>query len=51
MYLVSTNVGAPKLEANVVVPNSIGYHIPATIYVDFSNTGDVAMPAPIRDQM
>jgi len=39
--------GEAKLEANIVVPDAIGYHIPAVIYVEYSNAGNLAMPAPI----
>jgi RHS repeat-associated protein len=39
--------GAAKLETKVIVPNPIGYHIASTIYVQYSNTGTVAMPAPL----
>ena len=39
--------GEAKLKTNVVLPSSLGYHMPATLYVEYSNTGDVAMPAPL----
>ncbi len=39
--------GEPNLVTNVIVPNPIGYHIASTIYVEYSNTGNVAMPAPL----
>src|SRR5205085_3599064 len=41
------NGGQAHLTTEVIVPNPIGLHIAATIYVRYSNTGDVAMPAPI----
>src|SRR5262249_30715483 len=28
-------------------PATLGYHIPDTLYLQYSNTGDLAMPAPI----
>jgi RHS repeat-associated protein len=39
--------GQANFSADVILPNSIGYHIPATIYIEYRNTGDVAMPAPL----
>jgi len=39
--------GQPHLNTDIVVPSFIGNHIVATIYVDYSNTGNVAMPAPL----
>lgn len=39
--------GAAKLETSVAVPNPIGFHIASTIYVQYSNSGDVPMPAPL----
>ena len=39
--------GAPNLVTHIIIPNPIGYHIASTIYVQYTNTGDVAMPAPL----
>ena len=39
--------GAPNLVTSVILPSQIGYHAPATIYPNFANTGDAAMPAPL----
>ena len=39
--------GARNLKTDIVLPSSMGYHAPATIYVDYANTGDIAMPAPL----
>ncbi len=39
--------GMPHLVTSVTVPNPIGFHIASTIYVQYSNTGDAAMPAPL----
>jgi len=39
--------GEAKLEVKGVVPNQVGYHALATIYVEYANTGEVAMPAPL----
>jgi RHS repeat-associated protein len=39
--------GAPVFNASVIVPSAVGYHIPATYYIEYSNTGDEAMPAPL----
>jgi hypothetical protein len=48
-YLVEGRVyySGQKLEAHVVVPNLIGYHIASTIYVEYSNVGITEMPAPV----
>ena len=37
----------PRLVTQLHVPSRIGYHQPATIYVEYSNTGDAPMPAPL----
>jgi len=39
--------GEAKLKTNLVLPASLGYHATATLYVEYSNTGEVAMPAPL----
>ena len=39
--------GEAKLKATISIPNPIGYHIASTIYIQYSNVGDVAMPAPL----
>ncbi len=39
--------GEAVFNASVIVPSSMGYHIPSTIYIEYSNTGNVAMPAPL----
>jgi RHS repeat-associated protein len=39
--------GKAVLSTNIIVPNPIGYHIASTIYVDYTNTGNVPMPAPM----
>jgi RHS repeat-associated protein len=39
--------GKAVLTTNIIVPNPIGRHIASTIYVDYGNTGNVPMPAPI----
>ncbi|MEI7902427.1 MAG: DUF6531 domain-containing protein, partial [bacterium] len=39
--------GAPKLETNLILPDGFGYHMPATIYVEYRNSGTAAMPAPL----
>ena len=36
-----------KLETNMVLPSSVGYHRPATIWVEYENTGQVSMKAPL----
>jgi RHS repeat-associated protein len=39
--------GAPSFHANLVPPFRLLYHSPATLYLQYSNTGDLAMPAPL----
>ena len=39
--------GAPNLVTSLSLPGSLGYHVPATIYSQYGNTGDAAMPAPL----
>ena len=39
--------GEATLSTNLIVPSQIGYHISSTLYVQYSNTGTVAMPAPL----
>ncbi len=39
--------GLPELHTQIIVPNTVGYHNPATIYVEYSNTGTAPMPAPL----
>jgi len=41
--------GVPVLKTQIIVPNPVGGHAPAVIYVEYSNTGDVAMPAPVLE--
>jgi len=39
--------GEAKLETKLVLPARLGYHQLATLYVDYGNTGTVAMQAPL----
>jgi RHS repeat-associated protein len=39
--------GLPKLVTNLILPKTMGRHAPATIYVEYSNTGSAPMPAPL----
>ena len=39
--------GKARLEANVIFPSRLGYHQLATLYLEYANLGDVAMPAPL----
>lgn len=36
-----------KLETHLILPERLGYHTPATVWVEYKNAGDVAMPAPL----
>ena len=39
--------GLASLETNLVLPQALGRHALATLYVEYANTGEVAMPAPL----
>jgi len=39
--------GRPELVTNLVVPAQLGYHGIGTIYIEFRNAGNAAMPAPL----
>jgi hypothetical protein len=39
--------GEAHFETHLVVPSSVGRHTVATLYVEYANTGDVAMAAPL----
>ena len=39
--------GNANLKTDIVLPSFMGRHALATIYVEYTNTGDVAMPAPL----
>ncbi len=39
--------GQAVLKTSIILPNPMGYHIGSTLYLDYSNTGDAPMPAPI----
>jgi len=39
--------GIPKLEVELTLPARFGYHILATAYVEYKNTGNAPMPAPL----
>src|SRR5262245_657183 len=45
--LTITHGGTAVLQTKLIVPNPVGFHQAATIYVEFSNTGDTSMPAPV----
>ncbi|MBI1915416.1 MAG: hypothetical protein HYS12_11870 [Planctomycetes bacterium] len=39
--------GAADLRTNLVVPSNVGRHTLATLSVEYTNAGDVAMPSPL----
>ena len=41
--------GEAKLATQIIVPKQVGYHAIATVWVEYSNTGQVAMLAPILE--
>ena len=36
-----------ELKTRVILPSFVGYHLASTLYVEYSNTGTVAMEAPL----
>jgi len=44
-----THGGTSNLQTNLVVPSAVGFSIPVkqTIWIEYKNTGDLAMPAPL----
>jgi RHS repeat-associated protein len=39
--------GEARLETSLIVPSQLGYHAVATIWVEYRNTGNAAMSAPL----
>ncbi|MFH0728892.1 MAG: RHS repeat-associated core domain-containing protein [Pseudomonadota bacterium] len=39
--------GTAKLETRLILPSAFGYHQLATVYVEYSNTGNAPMAAPL----
>ncbi len=37
----------PKLETRLILPGELGRDAPATLYVEYANTGSASMPAPV----
>ena len=42
-----TAAGMADLVTHLILPSQMGRHISSTIYVEYANTGNVAMPAPL----
>ncbi|MEQ1828473.1 MAG: pre-peptidase C-terminal domain-containing protein, partial [Pirellula sp.] len=42
-----TQGGQSRLETQLILPSALGRPTPATLYVEYANTGDLAMPAPL----
>jgi RHS repeat-associated protein len=42
-----TAAGQANLQTKLILPSVMGYHIASTLYVEYSNTGTAAMPAPV----
>jgi len=40
-------VGEARLETDLILPANVGYNTLATLYVEYTNTGDAPMPAPL----
>ena len=45
--LTVTPAGQPHLETRLILPGTFGRHSTSTIYVEYANTGDAPMPAPL----
>ena len=45
--VIITSGGTPKLETHLILPGTLGFHIAAELYVEYANTGNVAMPSPV----
>ncbi len=41
------SAGEGILETNLILPSALGYHAVATLYVEYCNTGNLAMRAPL----
>ena len=39
--------GVPYLEAQVIIPDQMGYHWMSTLWIEYANTGNYSMPAPL----
>ncbi|MGO9917226.1 MAG: Ig-like domain repeat protein, partial [Isosphaeraceae bacterium] len=42
-----TAAGQANFQTQLILPDGVGRHISSTFYVEYSNTGTVAMPAPL----
>ena len=42
-----TAAGMGQFDYHVIVPSEIGRHVSSTFYVEYSNTGKTAIPAPL----
>jgi len=42
-----TAAGQANFETHLILPSAVGRHISSTFYIEYSNTGTVAMPAPV----
>ncbi|MHC4404183.1 MAG: RHS repeat domain-containing protein, partial [Planctomycetota bacterium] len=40
-------LGGPNLETRLIVPRRLGRNWPATIWIEYTNTGDASMPVPL----
>jgi len=45
--VLHTTTAVGKVGARMVLPSALGRHEPATIFVEYANTGDAPMPAPL----
>jgi len=48
-HFTAVEGGMPKLETDLVVPSALGFRIPIrqTLWIEYKNSGDAAMPAPL----
>ncbi len=45
--LTVTSSGTGVLKTSLDVPNPVGYHVPSTLFVTYTNVGTAPMPAPL----
>jgi hypothetical protein len=43
----AVSIGQASLETRLVIPSTLGYHWFATIWIEYTNTGESSMPAPL----
>jgi YD repeat-containing protein len=47
LEIIAAAQSRPKLEVDLILPSQLSYSRPATLYVEYANTGNVPMAAPL----